>query len=205
MSRTSFAALRKFTGALPEKPPGTEMEHCELCSVRLSPQHRHLFETATRKILCSCDGCALRFENVVEGKLKLIPRDARLVPDFNISDAEWDALALPINLAFFFYSTPARKMIAMYPSPAGATESLLPLSAWERFTAQNAGLSDMQPDIEALLVNRMGEKRSYVIAPIDKCYELVGIIRANWRGLSGGEEVWRKIDNFFTQAIQSAR
>jgi hypothetical protein len=205
MPATSFAALRKFAGALQEKPGGAETGRCELCSTSLSPRHRHLFEPATRKILCSCDACALRFENVVEGKFKLVPRDARLVPDFNISDAEWDALALPINLAFFFYSAPVKKVIAMYPSPAGATESLLALSAWDRFTAHNAALSDMQPDVEALLVNRMGEKRSYVIAPIDKCYELVGIIRANWRGLSGGEEVWRKIDNFFAQVIQSAR
>ena len=90
-------------------------------------------------------------------------------------------------------------MIAMYPSPAGATESLLPLTAWETLAANNPALHQMQPDVEALLVNRVGDKRTYFIAPIDKCYELVGTIRAHWKGLSGGEEVWREIDGFFAQ------
>ena len=56
----------------------------------------------------------------------------------------------------------------------------------------------MQSDVEALLANRVGDARAYFIAPIDKCYELVGTIRKHWKGLSGGEEVWREIDEFFT-------
>ena len=52
---------------------------------RLAPTHRHLLEMATRRIVCSCDPCALRFENVVEGKFKLIPRDARPLPDFQMT------------------------------------------------------------------------------------------------------------------------
>jgi hypothetical protein len=90
-------------------------------------------------------------------------------------------------------------VIAYYPSPAGATESLLPLAAWDSLLKQNAALGEMQADVEALLVNRAGNARDYFIAPIDKCYELVGTIRMHWRGLSGGEEVWRKIDEFFSQ------
>ncbi|HEX8896401.1 MAG TPA: DUF5947 family protein, partial [Terriglobales bacterium] len=39
----------------------------------------------------------------------------------------------------------------------------------------------------------------YYIAPIDACYRLVGLIRLHWHGLSGGEEVWREIDNFFAE------
>jgi hypothetical protein len=136
---------------------------------------------------------------VLEGRFKLIPRDVRNVADFKMSDPEWEALSLPINLAFFFYSTPAKKMAAMYPSPAGATESLLPLSAWETFAAQNPELHKMQSDVEALLVNRVKGSRVHLIAPVDVCYELVGIIRTNWRGLSGGEEVWQKIDIFFSR------
>jgi hypothetical protein len=120
-----------------------------------------------------------------------------------MSDAEWEALALPINLAFFFYSTPDKKMTAMYPSPAGATESLLPLTAWEMLVGNNPPLGELQPDVEALLVNRVGGKRACYIAPIDRCFELVGLIRTNWRGLSGGEEVWHKIDNFFASVTDA--
>ena len=64
--------------------------------------------------------------------------------------------------------------MAYYPGPAGATESLLPLDAWEALVSQNPPLQKLQPDVEALLVNRAGKARNYFIAPIDKCYELVG-------------------------------
>ena len=43
--------------------------------MRLTPAHRHLLEMATRRIVCSCDPCALRFENVIEGKFKLVPTE----------------------------------------------------------------------------------------------------------------------------------
>ncbi len=156
-----------------------------------------MLEMATRKIVCSCDACTMTFVPVVEGRFKVIPRDARALPDFQISDADWEGLALPINLAFFFYDTPSGKTTALYPSPAGATESLLPLTAWEAIVRQNPLLSALTPDVEALLANRANDAREYFIAPIDKCFELVGLIRMNWRGFSGGEEVWSAIDGFF--------
>lgn len=193
---SSLKALRRFASAGRARTV-VEAERCELCSVLLFPQHRHLLETQSRKIVCACDPCALRFQNVIGGRFKLIPRDGRALPGFQITDTDWEALALPINLAFFFYSTPSRKMIAMYPSPAGATESLLPLTTWEAFAGTNPDLNEMFPDVEALLANRVGNKRAYFITPIDKCYELVGTIRKHWKGFSGGEEVWRQIDEFF--------
>jgi Family of unknown function (DUF5947) len=206
MRSSSFATLRRFAGAPRNNnatAPVPEVEHCELCSIRLAPTHRHLLEMATRRIVCSCDPCALRFENVVEGKFKLIPRDARPLPDFQMTDMEWEGLALPISLAFFFYDSPNEKMAAYYPSPAGATESLLPLTAWEALIAANPILRDLRPDVETLLVNRVHEAREYFLAPIDICFELVGLIRVHWRGLSGGEEVWREIDGFFKRLKES--
>jgi len=201
-----LANLRKFAGV---KPKGESLrrpavEQCELCSIRVPPQHRHLLEMTTQKIVCACDACALRFQDVVEGRFKLIPRDTRALPDFAMADADWENFALPINLAFFFYSTPRKKMMAYYPSPAGATESLLPLDAWKALVGQNAPLQKLQPDVEALLVNRAGKARNYFIAPIDKCYELVGTIRMHWRGLSGGQEVWDRIESFFSHLKANA-
>jgi len=112
---------------------------------------------------------------------------------------------IPINMAFFFHSVPAGKVVALYPSPAGPTESLLMFESWEEIVAENAILKEMEPDVEALLVNRikrMGGAREqteaeYYVAPIDECYKLTGLIRAHWRGLSGGAEVWEKIEGFF--------
>jgi hypothetical protein len=200
MSQSAFSALRRFA-----RPAArTVLERCELCNLVLPPVHRHLLELATRKVACSCDPCALLFQNAAGGRFKLIPRDARALPNFQMTDAEWESLALPIDLAFFFYSTPAGKMTALYPSPAGPTESLLPLTAWESLVRQNRALAEMEADVEALLVNRAGNAREYFLAPIDACYELVGTIRMHWRGLSGGEEVWREIEGFFSRLREQA-
>lgn len=185
-----FATLRRFARPTPTG------EQCEFCSSPLNPGHRHLLEVAHRKIVCACEPCALRFENVI-GRWKLIPRDAQALPSFHMSDMEWDGFALPINLAFFFQSTPAAKVVAMYPSPAGATESLLPLGAWQSLVTSNPPLAAMEPDVEALLVNRLGQTGEYYIAPIDVCFELVGLIRLHWRGLSGGDKAWEEVKGFF--------
>ncbi len=198
----AFATLRQYVR---EEPGDGPIERCELCSVRVPPVHRHLLEVSNRQVACACDACALRFEDVVDGRFKLIPRDPRALPDFRLDDALWNGLALPINLAFFYRSSNVDRVVAMYPSPAGATESQLPLSAWDALEEQNPALAQMEPDVEALLVNRVGESRLSYLAPIDTCFGLVGLIRLHWRGLSGGERVWAEIDTFFERVAQQAR
>jgi hypothetical protein len=89
--------------------------------------------------------------------------------------------------------------MALYPGPAGAIESLLDLGAWSDLVRDNPILDQLESDVEALLVNRVGPTREYYLAPIDTCYELVGLIRTNWRGLSGGQEVWEEIGRFFAR------
>jgi hypothetical protein len=100
-------------------------------------------------------------------------------------------------LAFFFDSSSAQKVVALYPSPAGPTESLLDLASWAEIVQENPILKGMEPDVEGLLVNRVGSARDHFLAPIDECYKLVGLIRAHWRGLSGGTGVWNEIERFF--------
>jgi hypothetical protein len=201
MGRNSLATLRQFVR---EKPETAAVERCELCSLPISSRHRHLLEIANRQIMCACDGCALRFQNVIGARYKLIPRDSFVLPNFQMSDAQWDNLAIPINLAFFVFSTPAERLMALYPSPAGATESTLSLEAlsleaWETLAAANPRLLQMEADVEALLVNRVGATHGYYLAPIDTCFKLVGLLRIHWRGLSGGEKVWKEVEQFFAE------
>lgn len=192
----AFGTLRQF--ARRERP----LERCELCSLGLRPDHAHLIELAQRKLICACDACAILFSN--QGvKFKRVPRRVLSLPDFHLTDEEWNGLMVPINMAFFFKSSLENRVIAMYPSPAGATESLLSLESWNDIAERNPALGEMESDVEALLVNRLGYSRGYSAAqyyllPIDECYKLVGLIRMHWKGLSGGTEVWRELGEFFT-------
>jgi hypothetical protein len=117
--------------------------------------------------------------------------------DFVLDDDAWERLQLPINLAFFMKSTAAGQVLAFYPSPAGATESLVELDHWRELAETNPILNELEPDVEALLVNRVGDARECYRAGIDECYRLIGLIRMHWKGFSGGQDAWDEIDRFF--------
>jgi hypothetical protein len=195
-SSDGFRTLRDF--ARRQRP----LERCELCSQGISTTHSHLIEVARRRLLCTCEACAILFSG--QGvKFKRVPRRVRSVPGFELSDADWNGLMVPINMAFFFESSLENRVIALYPSPAGAMESLLALESWHDIMARNPVLHEMESDVEGLLVNRLGYSRGYSAAeyyvlPIDECYKLVGLIRMHWKGLSGGTEVWQELGEFFT-------
>jgi Family of unknown function (DUF5947) len=177
-------------------------ERCELCGVALASAHQHLIEPTARKLLCACDACALLFDSATRTKYKRVPRRVRLLSDFQMTDAAWDSLHIPIGMAFFFNSSVQQTTLAIYPSRVGATESLLPLEAWHDVVSSNPVLANMEADVEALLVNRLDAARhaaEYFLVPIDRCYELVGLIRSQWRGFSGGSEAWNQIRRFFDE------
>jgi hypothetical protein len=203
----AFGTLRQFTRA--RRSASRAVEQCELCSAGLAQEHPHLVELTSRQILCACDACAMLFDGMEKSKYKRVSRRAQYLSDFEMTDGQWESLLIPINMAFFFRSSIEDKVIALYPSPAGAVESLLPLEAWNEIAETNRALSRLLPDVEALLVNRVGHahgiaRAEYYIAPIDACYKLVGLIRTNWRGLSGGTEVWTEIGRFFSDLRSAA-
>ena len=192
------AFLRQFAR---RRPAAEAAERCELCSAPLAEAHQHLLDPKKRQIVCACDGCVILFCGQAGAHYLRVPRRIQRLVSFQMSELQWEALMLPINLAFFYRDSAAGRVLAMYPSPAGATESLLSLESWAEIVAQNSALQGMEPDVEALLVNRIGltqENKSavYFVVPIDACYRLVGLIRLHWRGLSGGPEVWREIEQF---------
>ena len=185
-----FSALRRFAQARPQ------VERCELCGAALDEMHQHLLDRKSRQIACSCDGCAIVFCGQQGAKFLRIPRRIRRVDAQTFTDLEWEAMTLPINLAFFLRDAKGR-MTAMYPSPAAAIESHIDLDALNSDHAIRARLQTLEPEVEALIVNRIGDENLSFISPLDECYRLVGIVKTKWRGLSGGADVWAGIHEFF--------
>jgi hypothetical protein len=190
--RSAFASIRRY--ARPPRP----VERCDVCDAALAAEHAHLVETATGRLTCACEPCAILFGNQQEGaRYRRVPRDARRLPDFDLPDVIWEGFSIPIGLAFFLHSTPAGRVVAFYPSPGGAVQSLVAPDAWDALVEVNPVLRRFEPDVECLLVDRVGATRHSYRVGIDACYKLVGLVRTRWRGMTGGTEVWDEIDRFF--------
>lgn len=158
-----------------------------------------MLDLNSRELMCACQACTVLFNRDAAGggHFTLIGDRRLRLTDFEMTDLAWENLRLPVDMVFFFFNTAEERVMAFYPSPMGPTESQLQLEAWQEIEACNPVLQTMEPDVEALLVNRAKGTRKQWLVPIDECYALVGTIRTRWRGLSGGKEVWEEIDAFF--------
>jgi len=192
----ALAALRDFA----RRRPATE--YCEMCAAPLAPEHGHVLERKTGDLRCACPTCQ---RLLVAPGTPWTPVRRRLerLSDFRLSDEQWRALGVPIDLAFFVTLRATGRVVARYPSAAGTVECALSLSAWETVVAANGALSVLEPDVEALVVNRVAGRRDYFVASIDECYRLVGLIRLHWSGFAGGPTVWSAIEAFFDDAAEA--
>ncbi|MGI9145572.1 MAG: DUF5947 family protein [Chloroflexota bacterium] len=173
-----------------------------MCREMLPDEHSHVVALENRNLMCTCRACYLLFtrEGAAQGKYKAVPDRYLYDPGFALSEAEWEALQIPVRMAFFFYNSAMARLVAFYPSPAGATESLLPADAWP------AGLgADLEPDVEAFLVSRSANGFECFLVPIDACYELVGRVRRSWKGFDGGQEAWADIGGFFASLRERSK
>lgn len=198
----SFRSLRRFLG---DKPQATALEKCELCSETIPPRHRHLIEPAIRKLLCVCDACSIVFSEDGATKYRKIPREVQRLAGLKLPDQSWESLLIPINLAFFYKASALSKVVAVYPSRTGVTESSLELAEWSNLENANPPLLRMRPDVEAFIVNRLHQGREYFIAPIDRSFELVGLVRKHWQGFTGGDRVQSELSAFFTKLREESR
>ena len=199
-TRVAFAKLKRF---VEPQPKPRSKEKCEFCGVEIAEKHSHAVNTETRSLLCVCRPCYLLFthEGAARGKFKAIPDRYLYAPGLILTDAQWNRLQIPVGIAFFFLNTSLGRMVVFYPSPVGATESLLSLETWDELARSNPLLTTLAADVEALLVRsvqRRGGFECYIV-PIDACYELVGRIRRRWKGFDGGEDAWTEIDAFFAE------
>jgi hypothetical protein len=185
---------RRPAGAGAPPVPGAD-EACDLCGVGIAEDHRHLLALSERRIVCACEACwAMRSG---EGDYRPTGNRTLWLPGLDVPDDLWASFQIPIGLAFFMESTVTGCVVAMYPSPGGATESELHFDTWSRMRKLNAVLEGLEPDIEGLIANRLADPPIYVIAPIDRCYGLTGTIKAHWEGISGGPAVEAAVTGFF--------
>jgi hypothetical protein len=199
--------LRRLAAPLPALEPVDEVERCELCAEPIAPAHRHVVDLQARSLLCACRACVLLLDRpgAGGGHYRLVPERRLQLDGFRLDDAQWAALRLPVDLAFFFRSSSVGRIAAVYPGAMGATESELELESWQELEAANPVLATLEDDVEALLVNRAVERREHFLVPIDDCYALAGVLRTHWKGFAGGAEVWREIDAFFDRLREQAR
>ena len=203
-----LARIRRDAALAP--PPPAPGERCELCTEIIGEEHGHLVDIEGRSLMCACRGCYLLFTSsgAGGGHFKAVPDRVLAFDDLAFSPTQWDALQIPVSVAFFFVNSALERVCAFYPGPAGATESLLSLESWAEVVDANPTLATLEPDVEAFLV-RADPKRSTppecFLVPIDRCYELVGVLRQGWRGFDGGQEAREALDAFFDQVRADAR
>ena len=191
-----ISGLRGLARPKPPTPVSTE-ERCDLCGTTLPPGHRHMLNLYERQIVCVCESCwALR-----SGESDFAPTGNRTLwlEELELPEELWAQFRIPIGLAFFMHSSVTDCIVAMYPSPAGATESELHFETWSRLVEMNPVLRTLEHDTEGLIVNRISDPPAFAIAPIDRCYMLVGLIKASWEGISGGVAVERAIAAYFDE------
>ena len=190
--------VRESPLTTPKPQPG---ERCELCGEQISEEHNHLVDLQARSLMCVCRGCFLLFtpDGAGGNHFKAVPDRYLAFTEVHLTPSQWDALQIPVSVAFFFVNSTIDRVAAFYPSPAGATESLLSLDVWDELVGANPELATLLPDVEAILVrtDRATKEIEVYLVPIDACYELVGHLRRLWQGFDGGAEAHEALELFF--------
>jgi hypothetical protein len=184
-------------------------ERCEMCAEAIADEHQHVVNLEGRQLMCVCRGCYLLFTDTeADLRYRAIPDRYLAFGDFTLDRRAWEALQIPVGLAFFFYNSTLDRTVAFYPGPAGATESELDLQAWNDIRTADPRVDTVAADTEALLVRVPDEEtaspHAYLV-PIDACYEFVGRLRMLWRGFDGGQDVRDFIDDFFEHLDSCSR
>jgi Family of unknown function (DUF5947) len=199
MSADTYDVLARIRANRQAREPG---ERCEMCSEPIADEHQHVVNVEGRQLMCVCRGCYLLFTDThAQLRYRAVPDRYLAFPDFALDRRRWEALQIPVGLAFFFRNSALGRMVAFYPGPAGATESELDMAAWNDIRAADPRVDTLADDTEALLVRVPDDDTDPPdchLLPIDACYEFVGRLRMLWRGFDGGQDVRTYMDEFFS-------
>jgi len=206
-----FEVLSRIAGN--RQAPQPAGERCEMCSESIADEHQHVVDVAGRQLMCVCRACYLLFtDSQAELRYRAVPDQYLAFGDFALDRRAWEALQIPVGVAFFFTNSALGRTVAFYPGPAGACESELDLESWKAISSADSRVGLLADDVEALLVRvpedeedgERAQPQTYLV-PIDACYEFVGRLRMLWRGFDGGQEARAYIDSFFARIAARAR
>ena len=118
-----------------------------MCGEGIADEHSHVVNVAKRNLMCTCRACYLLFtpEGASLGNIRAVPDRYTYDPGFQIDRWQWEQLQIPVGMAFFFHNSSAGKTVAFYPSPGGATESLLSIEVWDQIVAANPDVILVHP------------------------------------------------------------
>lgn len=168
--------------------------HCDVCGDALPQEHVHLSIHGQRALRCACVACGSAAHT---GGWQRV--DTHLWPvDLSIENTLWMSLGIPINLAFLLHRPGDADPVALFPSPAGLTETPLPMAGWQ--AVLSAGAERLQLGAtQAILAWRLSSPHRYYVASLDVCYEIAGLLRVHWRGLAGGPAAQLLLDRLIKE------
>ena len=148
---TPYDVLNRITSR--PRAPEPAGERCEMCSEAIADEHQHVVNVAGRQLMCVCRACYLLFtDSDAELRYRAVPDRYLAFPDFALDRLTWEALQIPVGVAFFFTNSELGRTVAFYPGPAGATESELDLDAWNAIAGADPRAGLLADDVEALLL-----------------------------------------------------
>ena len=132
-------------------------------------------------------------------------------PDFALTSTQWDALQIPVGVAFFFMNSTIEPGRRVLPEP-GRRDGVAAVARlvgrdrrrqsriW-RPAARRRGVPGAQ---RRPTIGCATEQPECYLVPIDVCYELVGELRRLWKGFDGGTEAHAALDAFFDRVRDRA-
>jgi len=164
-SAMSDAAMSVSAVSLSPRPA------CEVCGGAIGSNHDHAADLTGRHLLCVCRPCHLGLNDT--GRYRSLPEHVEQIADLAEQPGWWIDLALPVELVFFIRSAATGALTAFYPGAAGVVESTL---AVEELPVSVAD------DVEAILVRNSARFEAWRL-PVDRCYELAGLLKHGPRGV----------------------
>ena len=194
----AYDVLARIRAARADPQPAGE--RCEMCAEAIADEHQHVVNVEGRQLMCVCRGCYLLFTDTgAKLRYRAVPDRYLVFPDFALDRRHWEALQIPVGLAFFFRNSALDRTVAFYPGPAGATESELDLTAWNDIREADPRVDMLAEDTEAVLV-RVPERRNRGAAELSAAHRCLLRVRrpvanavARLRRRSAGAGVHRRI------------